>query len=52
MNPLGYKVSCGELGVSGNPQAGKAYAYTIRARDSAGLKSANYGTAYCPAYIP
>jgi hypothetical protein len=52
MNSLGYKVSCGELGVSGNPQAGKAYAYTIRARDSAGLKSANYGTAYCPAYIP
>jgi len=31
---------------------GNAYAYTIRARDSAGLSSANYGTVYCPAFIP
>lgn len=48
----GVKVTCGALGAGGNPQLGNAYAYTIRARDSAGLSSANYGTAYCPAYQP
>lgn len=48
----GFKVACGPLGVGGNPDLGNAYAYTIRARDSANLKSANYGTAYCPAYTP
>jgi hypothetical protein len=48
----GFKVPCGTLGVSGSPTLGKAYAYTIRARDSANLGSANYGTAYCPAYTP
>lgn len=52
MNPLGYKVACGALGSGGAPGWGKAYAYTIRARDSANLKSANYGTVYCPAYTP
>jgi len=48
----GIKVACGALGAGGNPRLGNAYAYTVRARDSAGLSSANYGTAYCPAYIP
>ena len=48
----GFKVSCGALGEGGNPLLGNAYAYTIRARDSANLKSANYGTVYCPAYNP
>lgn len=48
----GIKVDCGALGAGGNPKLGNAYAYTVRARDSAGLKSANYGTAYCPAYNP
>ena len=48
----GFKVSCGALGAGGQPDLGNAYAYTIRARDSANLKSANYGTAYCPAYVP
>jgi hypothetical protein len=52
MNPQGYKVACGAPGVSGIPGWGKAYAYTIRARDSAGLGSANYGTAVCPPYAP
>ena len=47
-----FKVSCGALGSGGEPTLGAAYAYTIRARDSAGLASANYGTVYCPAYIP
>jgi len=48
----GFKVTCGPLGAGGNPVLGNAYAYTVRARDSAGLKSANYGTVYCPAYQP
>ncbi len=48
----GFKVACGPLGASGSPYLGKAYAWTIRARDSANLKSANYGTVYCPAYTP
>lgn len=48
----GFKVTCGSAGAGGNPQLGKAYAYTIRARDSAGLSSANYGTVYCPPFAP
>jgi hypothetical protein len=48
----GFKVACGAPGGGGNPNLGNAYAYTIRARDSAGLKSANYGTTYCPAFQP
>ncbi len=48
----GIKVPCGSLGAGGDPQLGNAYAYTIRARDSAGLSSANYGTVYCPASTP
>jgi len=52
MVPNGYKVACGALGAGGNPYWGNAYAWTIRARDSANLGSANYGTTYCPAYTP
>jgi hypothetical protein len=52
MNGQGFKVPCGPLGAGGNPKLGSAYAWTIRARDSAGLKSANYGTVYCPAFTP
>ncbi len=48
----GVKVACGSKGAGGDPQLGKAYAYTIRARDSANLGSANYGTVYCPPYTP
>lgn len=48
----GFRVPCGSLGAGGNPQLGNAYAYTIRARDSNGLASANYGTVFCPAYTP
>jgi hypothetical protein len=48
----GVKVTCGAKGAGGNPQLGNAYGYTIRARDSSGLSSANYGTTYCPAYTP
>ena len=52
MNPQGYKVACGALGASGDPKWGRAYGYTIRARDSSNLGSANYGTVTCPAYTP
>ena len=52
MNPQGFQVLCGAPGSSGDPKWGKSYAYTLRARDSAGLKSANYGSATCPAYTP
>ncbi|MBP7960487.1 MAG: hypothetical protein KBG20_02740 [Caldilineaceae bacterium] len=48
----GFKVACGNLGDGGNPQLGRSYAYTLRARDSTGLSSANYGMVYCPAYVP
>ena len=48
----GFKVACGALGSGGNPDLGNAYSWTINARDSANLGSANYGTAYCPAYAP
>lgn len=48
----GFRVSCGSLGAGGYSTLGNAYAYTIRARDSSSLRSANYGTVYCPAYTP
>lgn len=46
----GFKVPCGAPGAGGNPELGNAYSWTIRARDSANLGSANYGTVHCPAY--
>ncbi len=48
----GFEVPCGAPGAGGNPALGSAYAYTIRARDSANMSSANYGTVYCPAGNP
>jgi len=53
----GFRVACGPPVVDNtdpqNPVThGNQYAYTIRAKDSANLKSANYGTATCPAFIP
>lgn len=48
----GFEVACGAPGSGGIPDLGRAYAYTVRARDSAGLGSANYGTVYCPPYAP
>ncbi|MBN1247040.1 MAG: hypothetical protein JXC32_05240 [Anaerolineae bacterium] len=52
MHGQGFKVSCGELGTGGKPLLGNAYSWIVRARDSSNLKSANYGTVYCPAYVP
>ena len=48
----GFKVACGAPGAGGDPVLGNAYSWTIQARDSSNLGSANYGTAYCPAYTP
>jgi hypothetical protein len=48
----GFRVPCGAPGSGGNPNLGAAYAWTVRARDSAGLSSANYGTTYCPSHGP
>lgn len=48
----GFKVVCGSPGAGGNPTLGNAYAYTIRARDSANLGATNYGTTYCPPFNP
>jgi hypothetical protein len=55
MHDRGFRVACGPL-VPGDPGVtpdhGNTYGYAVRARDSAGLSSANYGTVYCPAFIP
>jgi hypothetical protein len=48
----GFRVPCGALGSGGIPQLGNAYSWTIQARDSSNLSSANYGTTYCPAHTP
>lgn len=52
MQDRGIKVACGALGAGGNESLGNAYSWTINAIDSAQLKSANYGTVYCPAFTP
>ncbi len=52
MHFRGFKVACGALGSGGDPNRGKVYAYTIRAKDSANLSSANYGSVTCPAFTP
>ena len=48
----GFKVSCGALGAGGDANWGKAYAYTIQAKDSSNLSASNFGTVYCPAFTP
>jgi hypothetical protein len=56
MHGRGFRVACGPLVPSDDPTItpdhGNTYAYTIRARDTAGLTAANYGTVFCPAFIP
>lgn len=41
----GFKVVCGPRGPNG---LGNSYAYTLRARETGGLSSANYGSVQCP----
>lgn len=52
MHDRGFKVSCGALGAGGDAELGNSYGYTIRAKDSSALGAANYGTVFCPAFIP
>jgi hypothetical protein len=47
----GFLVDCGLPGSGSNPNLGKTYAYTIHARETSGLASANYGSVTCPADI-
>jgi hypothetical protein len=44
----GFKVNCGLPGAGGVETLGKTYNYTIRARETGGLGSANYGAVTCP----
>ena len=46
----GIKVPCGKRNEGGVPTMGRKYTYTLRAEDSATLKSANYGTLWCPPF--
>lgn len=48
----GFKVACGSPGAGDNPRMGNAYGYSIRARDSNGARSSNFGTIYCPPFNP
>lgn len=48
----GFEVPCGLPGASGDPNWGASHSYTLRARDSSGLTTANYGAVYCPADEP
>lgn len=52
MHDRGFKVECGAIGAGGDPDLGNSYGYTIRAKDSAALSAANYGTVFCPAFVP
>jgi hypothetical protein len=53
----GFQVSCGVPGKAGIPGLGRTHSYVLRARETGGLKAANYGTVTCPAglervYVP
>jgi hypothetical protein len=48
MQSPGFRVACGPPGAGGNPQWGNTYSYVIRARETGGLKAANYGSVTCP----
>lgn len=57
MTSPGYQVVCGVPGSGGVAEMGNSYSYILRARDSQGLGSANYGSVSCPAglyktYLP
>jgi hypothetical protein len=51
MTAPGYKVTCGVPGSGGTDEWGNTYSYVIRARDTDGLKAANYGFVTCPADV-
>jgi hypothetical protein len=45
----GFQVPCGAPGTTGVRSLGGAHSYVVRARETGGLKAANYGTVVCPA---
>lgn len=49
---LSFQVACGPPGASGHPDFGFLHAFTLRARDSASLTAANYGSVLCPINEP
>lgn len=51
MTAPGYKVTCGVPGSGDKAEWGNTYTYVIRARDTNGLKAANYGSVTCPADV-
>jgi hypothetical protein len=51
MTAPGYKVTCGAPGSGVTEEWGNTYSYVIRARDTEGLKAANYGSVTCPADV-
>jgi len=51
MSSPGFRVACGPPGASGVPDWGASHTYVIRAKETGGLKAANYGSVYCPADI-
>ena len=52
MHDRGFRVACGAPGAGGDPNRGFNYAWTIRAKDSANLGAANYGSISCPPFAP
>lgn len=51
MTAPGYKVTCGGPSSAETAEWGKTYNYAIRARDTTGLKAANFGSVTCPADV-
>lgn len=47
----GYRVACGAPGSGSLPDQGFTYGYTLRARETGGLRAANYGSVTCPADV-
>jgi hypothetical protein len=52
MHDRGFRVACGAPGAGGDPNRGFIYSWTIRAKDSANLGAANYGSISCPPFAP
>jgi hypothetical protein len=47
----GFRVACGPPGASGEPNLGNSYSWIVRARETGGFTSTNYGTVTCPADV-
>lgn len=47
----GFAVTCGRPGSGGQAEMGSTYNYVIRARETGGLGSSNYGAVTCPADV-